>query len=88
MDLDSVRNILKYKTSKTTLCLKGVSRVDQFMVYRLVAVYENRLTVCCPGWSAWVNPLSCVVKHPQESEQQTVLPHLHDQHALQTREHS
>jgi hypothetical protein len=88
MDLDSIRNILKYKTSKTTLCLKDVSRADQFMVYRLVAIYPDRLTVCCPKWSVWINPLSCVVKHQQESEQQTVLPHSHDQRASQTPEHS
>ena len=67
MDLDSVRNCLKYKTNKTALCLKDVSRVDQIMVYRLVKVYPDRLRVCCPKWSAWINndPVvsACVETH-------------------------
>jgi hypothetical protein len=67
MEIDSIRNVLKYKTGKTTLCLKDVSRVDQLMIYRLFRAYPDRLQVCCPTWSVWImhdpSVAKCVVTH-------------------------
>jgi|688.fasta_scaffold00948_56 hypothetical protein len=67
MEIDSIRNVLKYKTGKTTLCLKDVSRADQLMIYRLLRVYPDRLRVCCPTWSVWITGdsavSSCVETH-------------------------
>lgn len=72
MDLTELRNLLRYKTSQTSVCLNGVSRVDQWFVLRLLKAYPDRLRVCCPDWSIWVTTdpgvRSCVDLHKSSSE--------------------
>lgn len=72
MDLTELRNVLRYKTSQTSVCLTGVSRVDQWFVLRLLKAYPTRLRVCCPDWSIWVtcspDVQSCVDLHKSSSE--------------------
>jgi len=68
MDIESLRNRLRYKTDKTTLCLKDVSRDDHMMVYRLIKTYKGLVFVCCPQWSPWI-------KSDQAVSSECVVPH-------------
>lgn len=72
MDLTELRNLLRYKTGQTSVCLKDVSRVDQWFVLRLLKAYPDRLRVCCPEWSVWVtctpDVKSCVDPHKASNE--------------------